>query len=209
MAKAAASKWRSRVLMELSVRPMSPSQFVKEVGGTLGHISRCFVQLAEWEYIELVEERRGGHRRGAVEHVYISVQPALFDTETWETLPRFLRDEFSGSILGSYFSLITEAIVAGSFDAEPDRHFSWAPAALDRQAWRAVGVRLDQILDWLPQLETEATERIARNNSKPIPTITGLASFRSPKQSEISRGETSAEPGSAARPRPASGRRPQ
>ncbi len=113
MARALADTWRSRILMELSSRPLSPSQFVQEVGGELTHVSRCFRQLAKWGYVEVVEERPGRRRGASVEHVYRGIQRAHFDTATWEGLPRFDRDVVSGSILGSYFGRITEAIESG------------------------------------------------------------------------------------------------
>lgn len=187
MAKALANAWRARILAELSVRPMSPSQFVDEVGGELTNISRCFRQLAEWDYIEIVETRRGGRRRGGVEHVYRGIQRAHYDTESWKVLPRLLRDDISGNILASYFARITEALNAGTFDAEVDRHLSWDGIALDRQAWEELGSRLDEILQWLPELEAESNRRIAESEEEPIPTTIGLAAFRSPRASEITK----------------------
>jgi hypothetical protein len=185
MAVAVANKWRSRILMELRVRPLSPTQFVKEVGGGRRHISRCFRQLAEWDYIEVVETRSGGRRRGGKERFYRLKHRAHFDTQAWEELPGFLRDEFSVSILQSYFARVAEAIEAGTFDAEVDRHLSWDGVALDRIAWTELIARLDQILYWLPTLEEEAAERMAETGEEPIPTVVGLAGFRSPKASEI------------------------
>jgi predicted transcriptional regulator len=184
MAKALANKWRSRILLELSVRPLSPSQFVKEVGGDLSNVSRYFHQLVEWGYIELTETRRGGHRRGGTEHIYRKIHGAHFDTSTWERLPLFLREEFSGSNLESYIARISEAVEAGTFDAEIDRHFSWDGISLDRLAWSQLMARLDELLYWLPELEAEAAARMAETREEPIPTTVGLTAFRSPASSE-------------------------
>jgi hypothetical protein len=185
MAKAVANKWRSRILMELRVRPMSATQFVKEIGGSQRNINRCFQQLAEWDYIEIVDILTGGRRRSAKEKIYALKQRAHFDTRTWEDLPRFLRDEFSASILHSYFARISEAIEAGTFDAELDRHLSWDGVALDRIAWVQLTTAADEILFWLPILEEEAAARMAKSGERPIPTTVGLAVFRSPKSAEI------------------------
>ena len=184
MAKALANKWRSRILMELSVRPMSPSQFVKVAGGDLSNVSRYFHQLVEWGYIELVEVRRGGKRRGGTEHIYRKIHGAHFDTATWEAFPIFLREEFSGSNLASYIGRISEAVEAGTFDAEVDRHFSWDGISLDRTAWNELMARLDEILHWLPKLEAEATARMQETREEPIPTTVGLTAFRSPASPE-------------------------
>lgn len=182
MAKALADRWRSRILMELTTRPMSPSQFVDMFGGELPHIARCFRQLAEWGFIEVAETRKGGHRRGGVEHVYRRIQRALFDTEVWEELPLAYRIECSGSTLESYISRVSEAIAAGTFDDEVDRHLSWDVVNLDRAGWKAIGARLDEILYGLPDLSLEASRRMAASGEEPIPTTVGLAAFRSPGQ---------------------------
>src|SRR4051794_12045230 len=183
MAKAVSDRWRSRIMMELSVRPLSPSQFVELVGGELTHIARCFRQLAEWGFIELVETKRGGHRRGGVEHVYRSIHRAHFDTSVWERLPRAYRDECSGSTLQSYIARITEAIEAGTLDDEHDRHLSWDQLSLDRFAWRQLVTRLDETLYWLPELAGEAARRMRKTGEEPIPTTVGLAAFPAARES--------------------------
>lgn len=180
MAKAMRNRWRSRILMELNARPLSPSQFIEEIGGTPTHISRCFRQLAQWGYIEVIAERPGGRHGGGIERIYRNTQQAFFTTEEWELLPRVLRSEFSNSILGSYLARVTEAIRAGTFDIETDRHLSWIPISLDRTAWKEVADRLDQILAWLPDLQRESISRTNGNLDNLIPTTVSLASFRSP-----------------------------
>ena len=160
MAKALADPWRVRILAELSVRPLSPSRFVEQVGGELTHISRCFRQLADWGYIEVVEERPGRRRGAAIEHVYRGIQRAYFDTSTWEGIPRSARDAASRSAVNSYFARIAEAVEAGTFDHEVDRHLSWDGVVLDKQAWRQLGDRLDDVLAWLSELEVEALSRL-------------------------------------------------
>jgi DNA-binding transcriptional ArsR family regulator len=185
MAKALANPWRNRILSELALRPMSPSEFAEQTGGDLANISRYFRQLRKWGYLEVAEERRGGGRRGAVEHVYRVIQRVHFDTASWEKLPLYLREECSGAIVDSYLLRVTEAIKAGTFDAETNRHLSWKAVSLDRQAWKELTDRLDGVLDWVFELETEAAQRMAETGEEPIPATVGLAAFRSPKPSEV------------------------
>ena len=182
MARALSDTWRSRILMELSVRPLSPSQFVERFGGDLSHISRCFRQLAEWDYIEIAETQTGGRRRGGIEHIYRSVHRAHIDTSTWEQLPRANRDQFSISIIESYLARIQEALEAGTFDEEDDRHLSWDPLVLDEAGTKELGARLDSVLDWLPVLGVESAKRMAASGEEPIPTTVGLNAFRSPPE---------------------------
>lgn len=185
LAKALANPVRGRIMMELSVRPLSPSQFQAIAGGNLGNIARYFRQLDEWDYVEVVETRRGGHRRGGVEHIYRRTQPTLVTTEAWERLPTFVREDISTNMVVSYLARLAEAIEAGTFDAETDRHFSWDKPTLDRQAWGELNARLDEVLDWLPELARESAERMQDSGEEPIPTTVGLAAFRSPTGSEL------------------------
>ena len=181
MARALADNWRVRILAELSVRPMSPSRFAEEVGGELTHISRCFRQLADWGYIEILEERSGRRSGAAIEHVYRGIQRAHFDIASWNAVPREGRNAVSHAAVSSYFARLSEAFNAGTFDVELDRHLSWDGLALDREAWRQLGRQLDDVLEWLPDLAVEASERLADTGDDPIPTVVGLSAFRSPQ----------------------------
>jgi predicted transcriptional regulator len=177
LAKALSSEWRCKILMEASLRPISPSQFVEEVGGSMSNVARCFRDLADWGYLELVEEKNGGRNGGGVERVYRSICRAYFDAATWENLPTPLREEISQFFLDSYLVQVSEAISAGTFDAELDRHLSWKPLRLDRSAWRDIGQSLDEILAWLPKLEAESIKR-TDDVDQMIPTLAGLTCFR-------------------------------
>lgn len=180
-ARAVADPWRLRILTEVGARPLSPSQFVEEFGGELTHVSRCFRQLAAWGYVEVAEERPGRRRGAAIEHVYRAIRQAYFDTSTWGTVARSRRDEASRATLDAYQQRIKVAVESGAFDHEPDRHLSWDAIALDQQAWQQLGERLDEILHSLSRHELIASERISKSGNEPIPTVIGLAAFRSPE----------------------------
>jgi DNA-binding transcriptional ArsR family regulator len=181
MAKALSNGWRCRILMELTARPLSPSQFVEEIGGSLSHISRCFRDLASWGYVEVIEEKRGGRNGGGVERVYRNTRRAFFDSTSWDHLPLLVRHEVSKAFLSSFHDRVAEAIEIGTFDAETDRHLSWTPIVVTRDNWNQLCIRLDELLDWLPELEDEALERTGGRVDELIPTVVGLTSFRSPR----------------------------
>jgi hypothetical protein len=183
LAKALSNRWRCKILMEVSIRPLSPSQFVEEIGGSMTHVSRCFRDLAKWGYLEVFEERNGGRRGGGVERIYRSTRRPYFDSDTWGTLPLIIREEMSEWFLRTYFDRVSESIEAGTFDADLDRHLSWKPLVIDRKAWGEIGARLDEVLDWLPDLERESRQRMPEFDDL-IPTTVGLAAFRSPTKSQ-------------------------
>jgi hypothetical protein len=183
LAKALSNRWRCQIVSEVGIRPLSPSQFVEEFGGSMTHIARCFRDLAKWGFLEVFEERNGGRHGGGVERIYRSTRRPYFDTPTWESLPQVVRAGVSQFVLTTYFARITEAMEAGTFDADTDRHLSWSYVVFDRKAWQEIGVALDEVLAWLPGLETESLERTS-NVEELIPTTVGLASFRSPSKSQ-------------------------
>jgi hypothetical protein len=199
LVKVLTSRWRAKIWSELSKRPMSPSQFVREFGGERSHIARRFRELAEWELIELVETRRGGRRRGGVEHVYRTVQRARIDNETASRLPLPMREEISANVLTDYVGRIAEAVEAGTFDAEVDRHLSYDAVALDRQAWTELTDELDRAIDSVPTIVVAAAQRMASSGEEPIPATIGMAAFRSPRSPGLD------EPLGAVPPPPAGG----
>jgi DNA-binding transcriptional ArsR family regulator len=187
MAKAMASPLRSRVMMELSNGPQSPSELAEVVGEDLSAVARACRQLADWGFAEVVDERKRNHRRGGKEKVYRQLERAFFDTPNWAGLPQFLRNDFTVNILKSLWVRVGDALGAGTFDAEVDRHLSWIGAALDRTAWNELAVRLDDLLSWVPEAEAESTVRMAASGEEPIPATIALMAFRSPTLSEKQR----------------------
>jgi DNA-binding transcriptional ArsR family regulator len=185
LARTIANPWRSRILGELYLRPLSPSQFVEEVGGEISTIARHFRYLAKHGYIEIVDEKSGGRRRGGVEHIYRTTQRDQLDSDAWATLPLEARKEWSRNSIAFFFRRITEAVEADTFDSETDRHFSWDAVSLDRIAWKEVTDRLDELLAWLPELEAESAQRLGSSEEEPIFATVGLSAFRSPTSSEV------------------------
>jgi len=180
VAKPLANPWRNRILAEILLRPMSPKEFTQALGGPgLPTVARYFRELKQWGFLEVAEERRGGNRRGAVEKVYRAIQRVHFDTPTWERLPRYLRSECSNSMLEGLVARITEAVEAGTFDAEMDRHLSWKTIRFDRQAWGEYSRELDKVLTEVADLEVSSADGIYGGNEALLATL-GLLSFRSP-----------------------------
>lgn len=183
-ARVLANPWRARIIGELYLRPMSATQFMREFGGDRSTISRHFRLLLGWGYIEQVEERRGGPRRGGVERIYRTVRRDLLDTEERARLSPAERQRESANSIAFYFRQVEEAVRAETFDADLDRQFSWDTVALDRTAWTELLGRLSEILAWLPELEVASAQRLRESGEEPIPTTVGLAGFRSPTRAQ-------------------------
>lgn len=184
MATAVGNPWRSRILGAAAQRELSPSAFIREYGGEISNIARHFRQLAKWGYLEEVERKSGGPRRGGIEHVYRTVRRAHLDTPSSEGLSRFIREDFSDSTLTDYLKQIRDAVDVGTFDDDVERHLSWMALELNHECFRELSGWLDDLLARLPELQQRARQEMEESGEEPIPTTVGLASFRSPPPSD-------------------------
>jgi len=182
LATAIGNPWRFRILYAASVEDLSPSAFIRSYGGEISNIARHFRQLAEWGFLETVERRSGGPRRGGVEHVYRAGRRAHLDTPTWFQLPLILREEMSDTALGTFLDRVSGAVEEGTFDADFERHLSWIALELNRECFNELGEWLDELLARLPGLEEKARRQMQESGETPIPTTVGLFSFRSPSE---------------------------
>ena len=103
MARVLAAPLRLKIMVALIIRPMSPKMFQdKYGGGELSRIDDSFKVLMRFGWLDLLETRTGGKRRGGVEHVYRAVQIPVFDSSTWPVLPRPMRELYSWWVLDTF-----------------------------------------------------------------------------------------------------------
>jgi DNA-binding transcriptional ArsR family regulator len=174
---------RLKIVSELFMRELSPTQFYEAFGGgSLNRVDRHFKRLAENGWLRLVRKASGGQRRGATEHFYRAPELAIFDRETWALLPDSLRTEFSWRIFEQFAERVKEALEAGTFDARPDRHFTWTPLVLDEQGRERVITAVDSLFTSLFEEQDDARLRIAKSGETSMQATVGLAAFDSPNQ---------------------------
>lgn len=170
-----------RVLTELNVREMSPKQFQDEFGGTASAVGRRFQKLAKAGWLEMVRKEKGGKRRGATEHFYRAISPAIVDSESWSALPDSIMCTPTWKTYEQLRDKVKEAITAGTFDVRTDRHLTWLLLLLDRRGWEAVSDAIDALFETLLLEAKSAERRIAESGETPIPATVALALFQSPK----------------------------
>ncbi len=175
-----ASRLRMKIVTDLYLRPMSPSQFHTAFGG--GSVSRVdyhFKKLAESGWLELIQTKTGGARRSATEHFYRANDLAVCDLERWSQLPPSIQATSSLMTLEHFTEQIVTAIEADTFDARPDRHLSWMPVYLDRLGWKRVMEALNDAFEVINKEQAEANLRLAESGEKPAFATVGLAGFES------------------------------
>lgn len=181
LAKALSNEWRARIMIEVFQRPLSASQFVTEFGGDLTNVARCFRQLALWDFIELCEERRGGGRRGGTERMYRGIAQNMVEEPSWDSVPKFIRDELAALLVRHLWERVTVAGRGGTLAGDDLQHLSCRVSELDSETRRELRMAMDAVLGWLSKAEERAKERLAKSGETPIMTTTALLMFRSPK----------------------------
>lgn len=171
-----------KILAEANVREISAPLFHAEIGGgSIEVIRRCFKTLEKAGWLLQVREKTGGRRRAGRERFYRATGPAIFDNECWAVVPQSIQPGSSWEAFGRLADLVKEAIDAGTFEARPDRHFSWSVLRLDRQGWESIARGVDELLTFVLKEQDRAEARLARSRERPIPTTIGLGAFESPK----------------------------
>jgi DNA-binding transcriptional ArsR family regulator len=180
-AKVLADPEALQILAELNIREMSPKQFQDEFGGTASTVGRRFQKLARTGWLEMVRKEQGGRRRGATEHFYRALGPAMLDSESWAELPSSLKATLTWKTFEQLREKVKEAIEASTFDTRTDRHLSWSPLLLDQRGWDTV-IDAVEALFKTQFVEQKAAElRVAKTGEKLIPVTIALAVFESPK----------------------------
>jgi len=180
-AKALSNPWRHQILIEARVRPINPKQFLDEVGGPdLGTIARCFRQLRDWGYLEILEKRPGRKRHSVIQTVYRATPRTSLTFQSWDAIYPELKSQQSGPFIEALIDQIHQAVIADTMEAETDRHLSWKALLLDSRAWSECVTRLNEIQVWSQQLETESEKRLATGEGEQIPATVASLAFRSP-----------------------------
>jgi DNA-binding transcriptional ArsR family regulator len=182
LAKVLADPEALQILSELNLREMSPKQFFDEFGGgSIANVGRRFQKLAKAGWLKLVREERGGKRRGATEHFYRAIGPAIIDQEDWSEMPASLRSTLTWKHFEQFRGKVKEAISAGTLGARTDQHLTWSVLLLDQLGWEEVTAILHRQFESLFLEERSAESRMAKSGEKPIQVTVGLAAFESPK----------------------------
>lgn len=172
-----------KIITELSLRQMSPSQFADEFDGEVPEIARRFRTLVEQGWLVKVGQKTGGRRRGGVESFYRATKPAVFDSHSWSMVPNRVRTTYSWRIFEQLAEQVREAMDAETFDSRVDRHHTWTPFVLDRLAWNQVIAAVDAVFYAVLEEQRRAKQRLAKSKEGPVIATVYLAAFESPPPS--------------------------
>lgn len=171
-----------QIVDQLNRGELSPKRLHALMDGliTLPGSDRRLKKLARQGWATEARQETGGARRGAVEHFYRAVGPALIDNESWAEIPDAIKVTITSRTFEQLREKVKEAVDVGTFDARIDRHLTWSLLRLDQIGWKAVVSVVDSFFAGLLDEEKRAKQRIRSSGEKPILATIGLAAFESP-----------------------------
>jgi hypothetical protein len=192
---------RLKIVTELYMRPMSPSQFFEEFGGgNVSRVSRHFKILHEHGWLRFIRTAPCKGPRGADQNVYRAPELVVLDEETWALLPYSIKVSWSCIALKQLTERVRDALAADTFDSRPERHLTWTPLLLDRAGWDRVMARVNALFTSLLEEQDDAKIRLHYSEEKPILATVGLLAFESPMSSTKGVGHALIEAGESSMP---------
>lgn len=182
VAKAFAHPLRVQILIILNEKVASPNMLAQQLDQSLNLVAYHVRVLEKYDCIELVDTKQ---RRGATEHFYRATRRQFLSDDQWSRMPANLRPGMATAVLKSVFEDIEAASNAGTLEEVDDMHLSRTPMVLDKQGWLDVSDALKGTLDRLLEIQSEASERLAKNDEPALLAKVNLMHFKSPSQDEI------------------------
>lgn len=182
VAKAFAHPLRVQILIILNEKVASPNMLAQQLDQSLNLVAYHVRVLEKYDCIELVDTKQ---RRGATEHFYRATRRQFLSDDQWSRMPANLRPGMASAVLQSVFEDIEAASQAGTLNEVDDMHLSRTPMVLDRQGWADVSDTLKGSLERLLQIQSEASERLAKGDEQGVLAKVNLMHFKSPSADEL------------------------
>jgi predicted transcriptional regulator len=182
VARVLGSVLRIRIMAALSLGPMSPMTIHRELDGEyeVSTIDKNLKVLERYGWVELIDIRTGGARRGGAEHVYRAIELPIFDDIIWFELPLAMREMASWGILEGLVTLLKNAWVSGTLEAGDDPHTTYISGFVDQLGWNRIIARVNGLCDFFLEELGEASLRMAASGEQPTQTLVALAFFEPP-----------------------------
>jgi hypothetical protein len=127
--------------------------------------------------IEQVDERR---ENGARVRYYAATARAIFTEEDFLSLPPAVRGSLSAATFSALGERFQESLLSGTVDSLVERHLTWIPLQVDREAFLRIVKWQDAVFSRLKSTEAEAKERMEETGEEPMHMTVGMMGFESP-----------------------------
>lgn len=174
--KALGHPLRIGILTVLNDRIASPNELSKELDEGLSQVSYHVKVLKDYEMIEMVKTEP---RRGAVEHFYKAVSEVFLPSWQLRLMPKSAQRSTFGGVLIELEQDVGVSLETGTFDRRPDWVVARDPRVMDDQGRTEAEEAAAEFLKKYKGIGVEAAKRIAKGESKPVPTTAAVLIFGS------------------------------
>lgn len=171
---------RLGILAIATRRPVSASEFAKEVGIATSVAAYHFRVLRDRGFLELVD---AVPVRGATKFMYRAVKPIYISDDEWARMAHSVRPGVAAEILQNLNGRVIQAIASGTLFYRSNACLYWAPRTLDGKAWAEAGEAIRWCIGELQALEADTLERIEAGETSAtdsFPTTFAIGHFPSP-----------------------------
>lgn len=169
---------RLKIVVELYMREMSPTQFYREFGGgSPSRVAKNFRRLAEEGWLRYIRSAPSASGRGR-EDFYRATELAFFDEETWALMPYSMRVASSWSMIDRVAPQLREAIEASGL--EEHRELTCTSLLLDEIGWKHTIKAIEAQFVSLFEHQEDARLRVAHSGAALIRAEVFLIGFETP-----------------------------
>lgn len=169
---------RLKIVTELYMREMSPTQFYKEFGGgSPSRVAKNFHRLVEEGWLRYIRSAPSPSGRGR-EDFYRATELAFFDDETWALMPYSMRVAQSWNTFNQAARRLLEAMETSSRDGHRD--LTCTVLLLDEIGWKHAIDAIEAQFVCLFEHQEDARLRVAHSGEELIRTEVSLIGFEAP-----------------------------
>jgi DNA-binding transcriptional ArsR family regulator len=153
---------RLKIITELYMRPMGPTQFYREFGGgSPSRVARHFKRLEEDSWLRCVGNMPGQGGRGT-EKLYRATELAFIDAETSALIPYSMRVTASWNIFNQIAAPLSKRIEESNLEARPKRDLTCTSFLVDQIGWERVIKAVDARFTSLFEEQEDAQLRASK-----------------------------------------------
>lgn len=173
---------RMKIVAELYMREMSPTQWVEEFGGgSYGKVLGHFKKLEEHGWLRNVRSQKAVAGRGRTRDLYRATELAVIDDDTWTELPTSIQVAFTARTLRQLGEQVGDALAGEAADAQGNsgRPFSCRSIGLDDLGWQVAMAALHDCFLSFAQEQLDAKVRLDSSPERGLLMTVVLAGFES------------------------------
>jgi hypothetical protein len=178
LAKLFSVELQLKIVAELHIREMGPTQFCNEFGGgSPSRVAKIFKRLEDEDWLRYMRDGLGPN--GRIESFYRAPEPAFIDAESWALVPYSLRVASSWALFNQMAPVLRTAMEERCSDQ--CRDLSCTTVLLDEAGWTNVIGSVDAQFSSLYAHQSDSRFRVEHSGEELIRADVFMMGFEMPR----------------------------